>query len=189
VSTNTVSTFFAVGAVAIAVLVAAAVAVLVTARFSDRAAGWRDVLVVSIGDQAIRLAWLIAVAATLGSLYYSEIADFEPCRFCWYQRIAMYPLALILGIAAFTKDHKVARYVIPMASIGGGIAAYHYLIQHVPGLSTGACSTTVPCSAPWVWEFEFVSIPFMALVSFAAIIVLMSVDRMAGPEDSTSHES
>jgi disulfide bond formation protein DsbB len=75
-----------------------------------------------------------------------------------------------------------------LAGVGAVIAGYHYLIQHVPSLSTGACSTTVPCSAPWVWKFDFVSIPFMALVAFVAIIVLFAADR-AERAATTSLES
>lgn len=187
-STTTISTFFAVGAIALAALVVGAALLLALAPLSARISGWRDVMAASFGDRTLWLAWVMAVVATLGSLYYSEIADFVPCKFCWYQRIAMYPLAVILGVAAFGRDRRAARYVLPLASAGAVIASYHYLIQQVPSLSTGACSTTVPCSAPWVWKFDFVSIPFMALVSFATIIVVLLIDRAARGV-SASHES
>jgi disulfide bond formation protein DsbB len=122
----------------------------------------------------------VAAAATLGSLYYSEIAHYVPCDYCWYQRIAMYPLALILGIAAFRDDRSITRYAVPLAAAGGLISGYHYLIQQFPDLSTGSCSAAAPCTATWVWEFGFVSIPFMALSCFAAIVALLSI-RMGGP--------
>jgi disulfide bond formation protein DsbB len=71
----------------------------------------------------------VGVTATLGSLYYSEIVGFVPCTLCWYQRICMYPLAVILPIAAARGDEGVRRYVTPLAVVGAGISAYHYLVQ------------------------------------------------------------
>jgi len=65
------------------------------------------------------LAWLVAVIATLGSLYFSEVRGFIPCELCWYQRILMYPLAVILGVAAFVEDDKCKRYVLPLSVLGG----------------------------------------------------------------------
>ena len=108
------------------------------------------------------------------SLLYSEVYDLIPCRLCWYQRVAMYPLALVLIIAALKRANAEARrYGLPLSLIGGGIAAYHYLIQQFPSLEGGACSIDVPCSAPYVWKYDFVSIPYMALAGFALIGVLL----------------
>jgi len=177
VDVDTVSTFFAVSAIAIMALIAMFAVVWLLAPRWETAAGWKATIIVSVGEQAIWLAWLMAVVATLGSLYFSEVAHYEPCKFCWYQRIGMYPLALILGIAAFRKDRGVHRYAIPMAAIGGTISIYHYLIQHFPDLSSGSCSATAPCTAAWVWKFDFVSIPFMALACFGAIAALLLISR------------
>ncbi|NNC91737.1 MAG: disulfide bond formation protein B [Acidimicrobiia bacterium] len=126
--------------------------------------------------------WIIAAVAassTIGSLIYSEYFDLIPCRLCWYQRIAMYPLALILLIAAVRRDTTGARrYGIPLAVIGAAIAGYHYLIQQFPSLETGACSLEAPCSAPYVWQYGFVSIPYMALAGFTLILlVLLTTER------------
>ena len=68
-----------------------------------------------------------------GSLYFSEVADFMPCTLCWYQRIAMYPLVLLLGIAAFRRDRAIRLYVVPLAVVGAAISIYHYLYRVVPG--------------------------------------------------------
>ncbi len=138
-----------------------------------------ETIVVSVGGRARWLAWSLAVAATLGSLYFSEIADFVPCTYCWYQRIAMYPLALLIGVAAFSRDRAATSYLLPLAGIGGAISAYHYLIQQFPDLSTGACTSATPCTAAYVWEFDFVSIPLMAMVAFATIVLLLVIDRAA----------
>ena len=73
--------------------------------------------------------------ATLGSLYFSEIRGFIPCELCWYQRILMYPLALILGISTFQNDSSAKKFVLPMAIIGWFISFYHYLLQKVPGFA------------------------------------------------------
>jgi disulfide bond formation protein DsbB len=175
-SVDTISTFFAASAVLIGSLVVLGAVVGLLARASQGTRRAWETLVVSVGNQALWLAWGMAIVATLGSLYYSEVAHFVPCTYCWYQRIAMYPLTVIIGIGVLTRDRRVARYVAPLAAVGGVIAAYHYLIQQVPGLAAGECSATAPCTAAYVWKFEFVSIPLMALVSFGMILLMLTVD-------------
>ena len=158
---------------------------------------WRrgDQLLSWIRGSALPLAWLIATVATLGSLYLSEIAHLPPCTLCWYQRIAMYPLPVILGIAWFRGDPQVRRYVVPVALIGGAIASYHYLIEWSPALSSGACTTEVPCDVAWFRIAGFMSIPYMALSAFAAIVALMALlsvtdrsDAQPDPRTSDVHE-
>lgn len=86
----------------------------------------------------------------------------------------MYPLAIVLGIAAWRTDYQIRRYVLPLVSIGGLVSIYHYLIERFPSLSGSAsCDPTAPCTTVWVWQFDFISIPFMALSGFAAIAILM----------------
>lgn len=121
-------------------------------------------------------AWLVSVIATLGSLYFSEIKGFIPCELCWFQRIFMYPLAIILGIAAFYNDKKLKLYVLPLSVIGGFISLYHYLVQKVPGFaSVKPCVQGVPCNTQYINWFGFVTIPFLALIAFTIISVLMIV--------------
>ncbi len=137
--------------------------------------GPRDWMREALRDAGVSIAAAVASASTIGSLLYSEYYDLIPCRLCWYQRIAMYPLAIILIIAAVRKDNFGARrYGMPLAVAGGLIAAYHYLIQQFPDLEAGACSLEVPCSAPYVWQYGFVSIPYMALAGFVLIAVLLA---------------
>ncbi len=133
-----------------------------------------------------QLAWAMALLATLGSLYFSEIAHFPPCEYCWYQRIAMYPLVLILGSAIITGERAVRRFALPLAIPGAVIAAYHYAIQRMPDLSIAECTFTVPCTTAFVWKFDLVSIPFMAFTSFAVIITVLLLDR--GAPAATAHE-
>jgi disulfide bond formation protein DsbB len=177
VNVRTVSIFLATGAVVIAAGLIIVVVLWALSRFVPGARRLLNRIQAGFARYGLWFAWIMAVVATLGSLYYSQIAHFIPCEYCWYQRIAMYPLALILGIAAFKGDERVRRYVYPIAVIGAGISTYHYLIQHMPDLATGVCSTLTPCTAALVWQFDFVSIPFMALVSFGAIIASLALDR------------
>ncbi|MEX0826272.1 MAG: disulfide oxidoreductase [Acidimicrobiia bacterium] len=175
-SVNTVSTFLAVGAIALSLLVLGIAGLWVVARVSAGASRALQRLADSVQGYGLWLAWFMAVVATLGSLYYSEVAGFTPCEYCWYQRIAMYPLAIILGIAAFRRDRAIRIYAIPVAAAGGVISAYHYMIQHFPSLARGTCDLFAPCSAAYVWKFDFVSIPFMALVAFASIVTALALD-------------
>jgi disulfide bond formation protein DsbB len=116
-------------------------------------------------------AGLVAALSMVGSLIYSNVYDLEPCRMCWYQRIAMYPLVVIFAIAAW-KSELVKRYALPFAVGGLGVAGWHYLMHHFPSLES-ACSAFLPCSAPYVWRYGFVSIPYMALSAFALITLLL----------------
>ncbi|WP_054709357.1 disulfide oxidoreductase [Bacillus sp. JCM 19041] len=120
------------------------------------------------------IAWVVALVATLGSLYFSEIKGFVPCEFCWYQRIAMYPLSILLGIAAYTGEIRAKKYILPFSIIGGIISAYHYMIQKIPALaSTSPCTDGVPCNVQYINWFGFVTIPFLALIAFILITILL----------------
>lgn len=123
---------------------------------------------------ALYLAWVTAVIATLGSLYFSEIKGYVPCELCWYQRILMYPFAIILGIAAFHNDKKIKRYVLPVTLLGGTISLYHYLTQKIPGFAMiRPCQHGVPCTVQYINWFGFVTIPFLALIAFTIISAIM----------------
>ena len=126
-----------------------------------------------LGTKAIWLAWLVAFVATIGSLVYSEIIHFPPCRLCWFQRIAMYPMAIVLLVAAIRREFQAKYYALPLALIGLGISIYHYILQRVPNLESGACDPSNPCSAVFVDIFGFISIPFMAGAGFILIAVLL----------------
>jgi disulfide bond formation protein DsbB len=120
----------------------------------------------------IYLAWLVSIAATVGSLYFSEIRMFVPCTLCWWQRIFMYPLVIVLGIATFRQDGQVWRTALPLSVIGLATATYHYLLQKVPAIAPPAsCALGVPCNVQYINWFGFVTIPFLALVAFALITV------------------
>lgn len=125
-------------------------------------------------DYSLYFAWIISVIATLGSLYFSEMKEFVPCELCWFQRIFMYPLAIILGIAAFYNETNLKKYVLPLSLIGGLISFYHYLVQKVPGFAgVKPCVQGVPCNTQYINWFGFVTIPFLALMAFTVISILM----------------
>jgi disulfide bond formation protein DsbB len=129
----------------------------------------------AISDSGVWLAWIVALAATLGSLYFSEVANFNPCRFCWFQRIAMYPLVVILLVGALRKDPNVRWYAAPLAMIGAAISAWHSLIEWRPSLDNGECEFQGPsCTFVWFREFGF-SLANMALIGFLTILILLLV--------------
>lgn len=133
-----------------------------------------------------RTGWTAVVAgvATLGSLYFSEIADYVPCRLCWFQRIAMYPIALVAVVALLRRDRDARWYTVPMAAIGLVIATYHYLIERGVLQDDEACSLFgPPCNAVWYEEFGFVTMSFSALVAFAFVIV---VNTLSFPREEHS---
>jgi disulfide bond formation protein DsbB len=157
--------------------VVAIVALLVLSRFAVPARETLHGLSTEAASGGLWLAAFVALVATAGSLYFSEIAHFEPCRLCWFQRIAMYPLAVVLPIAAWRHDVGVIRYALPLALLGAPISVYHYLIELFPSLEGGACDPRNPCSLVWFREFGFITLPFMALAAFALIAVLLIVAR------------
>ena len=121
------------------------------------------------------LAWLVAACATAGSLYFSEVAHYVPCRLCWFQRICMYPLAGILLVAAIRKDRNARWYALPMLVAGGCLSGYHYLIEWKPSLGEGACGIGPSCTDVWFRRMGFVTLAFMALCGFIAIAALLFV--------------
>lgn len=160
--------------IAIAAVIAIA---LLTVAGRDGFSSTKDAVWETLGPSALWLAFLVALTATLGSLYLSEVAHFVPCKLCWYQRIAMYPLVPILAIAAWKRDVAVVRYAVPLAVIGAAISIYHYQLERFPSQASVSCSADAPCTVVWIWKFHFVSIPLMALSGFALIVALVLVAR------------
>ncbi|MCO4097487.1 disulfide oxidoreductase [Macrococcoides canis] len=131
-----------------------------------------------ISQLLLYVAWLVSIIATLGSLYFSEIQSFIPCELCWYQRILVYPLVLILGIATFQNDKSVKKYVLPISIIGSSISLFHYLEQKVPGFAEiKPCANGVPCSTEYINWLGFITIPFLALIAFSLVSACMLLVR------------
>lgn len=125
-------------------------------------------------DAALPLATAVATVSMLGSLYYSEVAGLRPCRLCWYQRGAMYPLAILLLVALFTQRRHLWRFALPLALVGAVIAGYHYTIQRNPAVAAEAiCDVDLPCTAVELWEFGFISLAYMALSAFLFVAAAM----------------
>jgi disulfide bond formation protein DsbB len=170
------------GIVGLVILVWLAI-MLVVSRFSEPVRFGFEGLRASFTRYAITAAWVPAALAMLGSLYFSEMAHYQPCTLCWYQRIAMYPLVLILGIAAWRRDLGVRRYAVPLAAVGAVISAYHYLLEWFPQIDTGACTVGVPCTQVWFRQFGFVSLPLLALTAFLLVISLLLLARRDVAQD------
>jgi len=119
-------------------------------------------------------AWLIALVSTLGALFSSEIMQLEPCLLCWYQRIAMFPLALILIIALFPCDIRVVRYALPLALAGAAVAAYHcLLIWGVVPKDLVPCGQGPSCAEVKLNVLGFITLPLLSLVAFSLIVILL----------------
>ncbi len=161
-----------------AVLMGVAGVVLLIAAFLRRRSGGGPAAIVD--RFALPAAAVVAVLAMASSLWLSESAEFVPCDLCWYQRIAMYPLAVLLPIAAIRRDIGVRWYALPLAIIGGVIALFHHIEQRLPTDELLSCSSAAPCTTRWVNEFDgMVSIPTMALGAFLLITGLLVLSGRA----------
>ena len=151
----------------------AASALLIAAHLSP---GLRVRTHEALSGQILPLAFLVAAVSMAGSLYLSEVADFIPCNLCWYQRIAMYPQVLLLGIAWYRRDEGIRAYVLPLAVIGACISTFHMLVERFPWIegSGGVCDPANPCTIKWIEELGFITIPTMALSAFVLIALLMT---------------
>lgn len=119
-------------------------------------------------------AWLIAAVAMLGALFFGEVVKVPTCSLCWYQRIFMFPLVIILPFGLFPFDPRIVRYALPLAAIGWLIASWHVLlVEGVIPADVSPCAQGVPCSETYVRWFGFVTIPLMAWVAFSFIIALL----------------
>jgi disulfide bond formation protein DsbB len=163
-----VLTLAADAAVVVALLAALAALVSPSARAS--------VLGVArvVAPQSVLFAWIVALVTTLGSLYYSEHAGFLPCELCWYQRILMYPLVIVLGVALVRRDRAVWKTALVFVVLGAPLSLYHWLVERVPAFAeSSSCSAIVPCTTPWFEKLGFVTLSWMAMSSFLLIGVLM----------------
>ena len=125
------------------------------------------------------LTWLVSLIATLGSLFFSEIMHFPPCSLCWYQRICMYPLVIILLTGLITNDFNskslpVFRYSFPIALLGWLISIYHNLVSFgiIPE-SASPCSQGVSCATKYIQWFGFLTIPLLSFTAFTLILIFL----------------
>lgn len=174
--TDALATALAVLAIVLQFLLAALLVLALAATVSARARGALVEVRETLLGGELWLAWAIAAVATAGSLYFSEIADFQPCRLCWMQRIAMYPLAVVLLVAALRRDLRGAvLYAAAFPLIGALISGYHLYIEANPEAESASCKAGVPCSVKWIDEFGYVTLPMLALTAFLAIAALLAL--------------
>jgi disulfide bond formation protein DsbB len=122
--------------------------------------------------------WLLAVASTLAALFIGEVMGKTPCVLCWFQRIFMFPLAVLLTIACYRSDFAVWIYALPLAVIGWGIALYHCLLfVGVIPESLKPCSAGTSCSGADMLIFTSVPLPLISLAAFTAIVLLLVLIR------------
>lgn len=139
-------------------------------------------------------AFVVAAIATGGSLFYSQVAGFIPCEFCWFQRVLMYPLSILTLLIAARGDNRAARYLIPLPVVGAGTSIYHMLIERGVIEESKACTVSAPggCGTNWIANhgFGYLTIPTLALTAFLLIIgflVLASAGEAGAPATLAAH--
>ncbi len=137
----------------------------------------------AIRKNTFRSVFIVALFAMIGSLIYSNVIGFPPCDLCWYQRIFMYPIVFIAGFGLIKKDLNALRYVRILSVVGILFALYHTFIYYT-GVSPLPCSADASCTARYVFEFGFVTIPLMSLSVFA--VILLSVFGNPQKDSSTA---
>ena len=142
----------------------------------------RATIVSLLADYSHYLVLVVALVATLGSLIFSEVLRFEPCRLCWFQRIAMYPIVVLALVGVIKQDEYLPNYVLPLSAIGICISIYHILIQNGVALTSTGCTTAL-CSIKYINWLGFISIPVLAGTAFLLINILMIIGLRWGSEE------
>ena len=178
-TTETFTLFFALLAVVAEVATAVALVLAIGGRFSPALQRLRQQAVEAVGPSGLGLAAAVATVCTAGSLYFSEIANFMPCKLCWYQRYAMYPLVPILGLSAWKGFTRVRPYGMALAAIGSLISTYHVLVERGVVKESATCDPNNPCSLIWFERLGYLTLPAMALSGFLLILALLMASRAA----------
>lgn len=135
-----------------------------------------DLIVKYVGKYGVHLAFLIALVSTLGSLYYSEIVQFEPCRYCWLQRIFMYPQVILLGMALYKRSKEIIPYSIALSAVGALLAIRHYwlqMVQSTTGVDNCALAGGVSCSEAYFTHLGYITIAMLSLTGFIMTIMFL----------------
>jgi len=132
----------------------------------------------TVEKYALWIGFLVTFLAIVGSLLYSEIIGYTPCLLCWYQRICMYPLALIFFIAILKKDRNALPYTLALSTVGGVIALFQYCEQifHTSLFPCEALGGETSCVNQFVFQYGYITIPMMAL----SVFLLMALVSIAG---------
>lgn len=122
------------------------------------------------------MAWLVAVIATSGSLFFSNVMGYPPCVLCWYQRICMYPLVLIILVRLIRLDKSIFFYIFPLSILGWLIALYHNLLYYkILPESSAPCTKGISCTSVHIEWFGFITIPFLSFIAFTTILIFMII--------------
>ena len=155
----------------------------------EKSMSWAGAWLTQVRASGLWIICMITTGAMVGSLYFSEKVGFAPCKLCWYQRIAMYSIAIISFVAALRNDKNIARYTIVLAPLGLIVSTYHYLLEWFPTLETNVCSLDVPCTAVWFRELGFVTLCFMAGCAFITVIaVSLAIIREQKIDSTSTHQ-
>jgi disulfide bond formation protein DsbB len=130
------------------------------------------------------IALLVASIATVGSLYFSLVLQWPPCDLCWYQRILMYPLVIIIAVNILRNDKGFEAYVLPFSIMGAIMSGYHYLLQKTDLFTEPVCLSGIPCSGDYLNWYGVVTIPLLTLVSFIVITIMALLSDMGEGEIS-----
>jgi len=175
ITPDTAELFFALLTLVANAAVIGGVGLWVASHWSKAAAVLLGDLRAELARFGVPLACVVAATAMFGSLYFSEVANFIPCTLCWFQRIGMYSLAIILFVAALRRDRNIRVYGITLALVGLPISAYHYLVEWYPNLETDVCSTGLSCSIVWFRSFGYMTLAYMAGSAFALIALVLAL--------------
>lgn len=126
----------------------------------------------------LHLAWVVAIIGMISTLYLSTVLEWPVCHLCWYQRLCLYPLVLLLGIACFRQDHRIWIYAIPFSLLGALFSLYQYLQQMIPGFEPiRVCGLGPDCRFIHLKWAGFITLPFLGLIAFLVITFLLLLSR------------
>lgn len=124
------------------------------------------------------VAWVIALGAMLGSVFFGEVMKLPPCTLCWYQRICLFPLTVILAVGILLRDERLPAYALPLVVAGLALGLYHNLIYYgVIPEEISPCTGGVPCSTRQIELLGFITIPLLALLAFLSILISLLIHR------------
>ncbi len=172
--------FFGAMAILVAAIVLSVIR-LVTGSIPAPVAG----LVAELRPMSLGFAWFSATLAMAGSLYYSEVAGYSPCRLCWIQRGFMYPSSIVLTLALLLRKPKLAWVAFALSAVGICVSVYHRVEEQFPSLFASSCDPLNPCSYRWVDTFGFVTIPSMAFAAFGLVLLFVPL-ALVRPKEALS---
>lgn len=141
----------------------------------------------AIRKNALYLAWATALAATAGSLYFSEVLHLPPCVLCWYQRVFMYPLVLLLAVGIERRDPGIRRYALPLSLLGFAVAVYHNLLYYkILPENAAPCTAGISCTTLQINWLGFITIPLLSLLGFLAINLALIIYQ---PEENNDQRN